>query len=264
MYKKDPSEWLLRDKWHFNFNEFPKTLEKSKRECPDLSKINELLFIIAWVYASFFRIPSFFINKKVSEKYSQTLVFTCLIDLMRSTNCTTFMIGCGLYKNAYHNIRYALESIVHSLYMDLKHPNADFSTKIEILNEVENLTNYHGVRLLKTLDIYNKEEIMREYDMINKEYKKLSRNVHFTYRQLLVTAKNVMESRAFSSETDCTEVSKIYDSMKTVYDFFLFLVLSYFPELKELLAKNVEFVKAVEDHNLKLVRQSLKVSAEKA
>jgi len=169
------------------------------------------------------------------------------------------MTACGLYKNAYHNLRYALESIVHCVYIDLKHPNADFRTKIEILNEVENLPQYHGVKLLKVLEINNKEEIRREYERINKEYKKLSRNVHFTYKQLLVTAKNVMEHRVSSTVTDCTEVSKIYDSMKIVYGFFLFLFLSYFPELKEPLAKNEEFVKTVKDHNLKLVCKILKV-----
>lgn len=259
MSKHYSFEWLRRDKWHFYFDDFHKTLEKSKQECPDLSKINELLLVVACVFASFSKLSSFFIKGKVSEAYSQKLTFTCLIDLLRSSNSTTFMIACGLYKNAYHNIRYALESIVHSLYMDLRHPTVDFLTRIEILNEVEDLPNYRGVQLLKALEINNKEEIMREYDMISKEYKKLSKNVHFTYRQLLVTAKNVMESRVGSITTDCNEVSKIYDSMKIVYDFFLFLLLSYFPEIKRPLVKDDEFTKTVKDHNLKLVCQVLNI-----
>ena len=260
MSKKDHLDWLRREKWHFSFKEFPKNLKKSIAKCHDLQKINELLLIVALVYASFVKLPSIFIDKKVSKAYSQKLTFTCFIDLMRTTNCTTFMIGNGLYKNAYHNIRYSLESIVHSLYMDLRHPNADFQTKIEILDEVENLPNYRGVKLVKALEINNKDEIMREYKGINKEYKKLSKNVHFTYRQLLVTAKKVRESNVHSTEIDCTEVSKIYDSMKTVYDFFLFLVLSYFPELKEPLAKNEEFTQTVIDHNLKLVCKVLQIT----
>jgi hypothetical protein len=259
MSEKNRLDWLRREKWHLNFKDFSKSLEKSKEECPDLSQVNELLFIVGWVFASFLKIPSFFINHEVSKEYSQKLTFTCLIDLMHSTNCTTFMIGCGLYKNAYHNLRYALESIVHCLYMDLRHPDADFRTKIAILNEGENLPEYHGVHLLKALEISNKEEIMREYDRINKEYRKLSRNVHFTYRQLLGTRKNITELHVSSTVTDCNEVSKIYSSMKIVYDFFLFLFLSYFPDLKEPLAKNEEFVDAIKDHNLKLVCKILNV-----
>ena len=165
MSEKPRLDWFRREKWNLNFEDFSKCSEKSIEQCSDLFKINELLFIVGWVYASFLKIPSFFVNHKVSKTYSQKLAFTCLIDLMHSTNCTTFMTACGLYKNAYHNIRYALESIVHSVYMDLRHPNADFRTKIEILNEVENLPKYHGVQLLKALEINNKEEIMREYDL---------------------------------------------------------------------------------------------------
>ncbi len=253
MKRKDPSEWLRRENWHFNFKDFHKTLEKSVKECTELPKINELLFIVGWIFATFLKIPKFFVEGKVSEKYRQSLTFTCFIEFMHNSNCTTFLTASGLYKNAYHNLRYALESIVHSTYIDLRHPDSDFKTKIEILDEVENLPAYHGVKLVKDLEISNKDDIMREYDKINKEYKKLSRNVHFTYRHLLVTEKNIIESSVHSTEMDCSEVSRIYDSMKTVYDFFIFLFLSYFPELKEPLTKNEEFTKAVKDHNLNLV-----------
>lgn len=259
MSKKKPKEWLLRDNWHFAFKEFPETLKKTIVECPDLKKTNELLFIIGWIYATFIELPNFIVDGKVTKEYSHKLTFTCFMDLMRTTNCTIFLIGCGLYKNAYHNIRYALESIVHSLYMDLRHPNADFGTKIEILDEVEDLNNYRGVNLLKALDIHNKEEIMREYKRINKEYKKLSKKVHFTYRQLLVTAKLVTDGNVHSTKMDCNEVSKIYNSMKTVYDLVIFLILTYFPSLEEPLSKNAEFIKTVKDHNLTLTCRVLKI-----
>lgn len=252
------SERLRKDKWHFNFDEFQAFLEKSKRECTDLQKIHELFFMLACTLVSLSKIPSFFDeNRYISEKYSQSLVFHCFLELLRSSSCIVFLSGCGLYKNAYHNIRHALESIVQTLYIDTRHPYVDFPSKIEILKEVEDIPQYHGVKLLKVLEIDHKEEIMKEYDRINKEYRNLSRKVHFTYRQLLVTSKDFMESSLRSTKTDCSEVSNIYNSMRTVYDFFFFLFLTYFPEIRKPLAENTEFIETAKSHNLTLLTKAL-------
>lgn len=40
--KTKSSEWLLREKWHFKFDEFQVATEKSIKECGDLPKIKEL------------------------------------------------------------------------------------------------------------------------------------------------------------------------------------------------------------------------------
>lgn len=145
--------------------------------------------------------------------------------------------------------------------MDSKHSNVDLYTKTEILKEVENLPHYRGVQLLKSLEIENKEQIMTEYKNIEDEYKNLSKKVHFTYRQILITSKDFMEKSLRPTKVDCAEVSKIYDSMRTVYDFFLFLLVNYFPELKEPLAENKEFAKTAKDHKLKLVCKALNIKA---
>lgn len=259
MIKKNPSDFIKRDKWNFNFEDYPDVLTKTIKDCPDLKKINELLFIIGWFYATFLEIPNFIVDEKVSKEYSQKLTFTCFVDFMRTTNCTTFLTGCGLYKNAYHNIRYALESVVQSLYMDTKHPKADFQTKIEILDEVEDISNYRGIKLLKKLEIENKDEIMREYERVNQDYSKLSKKVHFSYRQLILTATNITEANIHTVQLDCNEVSIIYDLMTKGYDLFLFLILTYFPKLVEPLSKNKELTETVKDHNLRLVCKILNI-----
>jgi len=258
MEKTNISERLRRDKWHFNFDEFQETLEKSKKECPHLQKINELFFMLACTAASLSKIPSFFDEDAyISDKYSQSLVFHCFLELLRSSSCTIFLSGCGLYKNAYHNIRHVLESIVQTLYIDTRHPYVDFPTKIEILKEVEDLPQYRGVQLLKALEIDYKEEIMKEHIKINEEYKNLSKKVHFTYRQLLVTSKDFMESSLRSTKADCNEVSNIYYSMRTVYDTFFFLFLIYFPEIRKPLSENIEFIETAKNHNLTLLLKVL-------
>ena len=163
-----------------------------------------------------------------------------------------------MYKNAYHNIRHVLESIVQTLYIDTRHPYADFPSKIEILKEVEDIPQYHGVKLLRALEIDHKEEIMKEYNRINEEYRNLSRKVHFTYRQLLVTSKDFMESSLRSTKTDCGEVSNIYNSMRTVYDFFssYFSPVSQKSESPWLETKNL--FQTINKHNLHLLSKVLK------
>lgn len=258
--KTNSFEWLRREKWHLNFDEFQVATEKSKKECGDLLKIFEFVFMLTCTLVAFSKIPSFFDeNGIMSERYSQSLLFHCFLELFRISSCNVFLTACGLYKNVYHNIRYALESMVQTFYLDSKHPHIDFPTKIEILKEVENLPNYRGVQLLKSSKTDKKEQIMREYRKIKEEYESLSRKVHFTYRQLLMTSKDFEESTLHSTKVDCGEVRNIYDSIRTVYEFFFLLFLTYFPEIKKPLTENKEFVKTVKDHNLKLLCKILRI-----
>lgn len=138
------------------------------------------------------------------------------------------------------------------MYIDSKHPNIDFPTKMEILKEVEDLPDYRGVRLIKKLEIEHKDEI-------KKEYKKLSAKVHFTHEQLAVTASDVMDSNYHATNVDCTEVSNVYDSMRMLYDIFFFLFLAYFQEIKEELKTNIGFIEQIKVHNLVLLSKALDV-----
>jgi hypothetical protein len=138
------------------------------------------------------------------------------------------------------------------MYLDLKHPNADFPTKVEILKEVEDLPNYRGVQLVQQLEIEHKDEIKREY-------RKLSAKVHFTHKQLAVTASDVMYSDYHATKVDCAEVSNIYDSMRMLYDLFFSLFLAYFSEIKEVLKKNAGFIEQIKVHNLVILSKVLDV-----
>lgn len=256
MSKANSFEWMRRDKWHIpKFDEFQAVMEKSKKECGDLHKLNELILTLGFTLLAFPKIPSFFNeNRFISEKYSQSFVFTSFMELLRGSARIVFLTGCGLYKNAYHDIRYALESIVQSYYLDSRHPNADFPTKIAILKEVEDLPQYRGVRLIKKFRLPKKD-----MKILNEEYGRLSRKIHFTHGQLVVTATDVMESSYCSAEVDCSEVSNVYYSMRMLYGIFFFLFLTYFPEVRTTLLENNEFVKIVKDHNLNLLSKVLSI-----
>jgi len=257
MSETNSFERMRRDKWHLKFHEFQTVMEKSEKECVDLARMSELTFALACISIAFPKVPSFFDNDRyISERYSQSLVFTCFIEFVRSSFCTVYLCGCGLYKNAYHNIRYALESIIQASYLDSRHPNSDFPTKIEILKEVEDLPEYRGVQLVKKLDIAYKKETRKG---LIEEYRKLSKKVHSTHRQFVATASNFMERSYSLVYVDCSEVSNIYDSVKMLYNIFFLLLLAHFPELRKPLRGNNEFVETVKSHDLTLLLKVLRI-----
>jgi hypothetical protein len=251
---------MRRDKWHFaHFDEFQTAMECSIKECSDLHKINELILALGCIAIAFMKIPSFFIRESgtserfVSERFSQSLMFTSFLESIRNVHHTVYLSACGLYSNAYHNVRYALEFMVQSFYIDSKYLNEDFPAKIEILKRIENNYSYQGRRLVNklTLDETCKGEI-------KKTYGHLSEKVHSTHEQFLYTAYHFMDHNYKSVYVDCNKVSDIYNSMTRVYDFFFVMLLTYLPELREPLAENTEFVETMKKHDLYLSHKVLK------
>ena len=106
----DTSKWAER--WHIDFKEYRNTTIKTEAECDDLKKMNNLLLILTQTYITHLKSPFFFDeNRLAQERYSQSLVHATLLELFRNIHQTVFLSACGLYKNAYHNIRYSLELI---------------------------------------------------------------------------------------------------------------------------------------------------------
>jgi hypothetical protein len=251
---------MRRDKWHFaHFDEFQTAMECSKKECSDLHKINELILALGCTAIAFFKIPSFFIERSgtserfVSERFSQSLMFTSFLESIRNSHHTVYLSGCGFYKNAYYNVRYALEFMVQSFYIDSKYLNDDFRAKIEVLEKIENDSNYRGSRLVNKLRL---DETCR--DEIKNTYWYLSRKIHSTHEQFLYTAYHFMDNSYKSVYVDCNKVSDIYNSMTRVYDLFFVMLLTYLPELRKPLAENKEFAETIKKHDLCLLSKVLK------
>lgn len=255
---KNSIKWIPRDKWCvIKTDEFQVAMEKSKKECVNLTKMNELIFALACTAIAFLKVPSFFDEDRyVSERYSQSLVFTWFIESLRNSTCTVYLSGCGLYRNAYQNIRYALESIIRASYFDSSYPDVDFPTKVEIQKEVEDLPKYWGVRLVRKLNVSYKKETI---EVVKNEYKKLSRKIHSDPVQFVATAKNFMERSYSAVYVDCSDVTSIYDSMRVLHDVFFLLLLTHFPEIRKQLVKNEEFVKTIKSHNLNLSSKILRI-----
>lgn len=252
MVKGIDFESLARE-WRVpKFKRIQVLMEASKKKCVHLTEMNDLCLVAVYTYMALSKMPSFFDEKRqISHRYANSLIFPCLVELIRSSWYTVFLSGSGFYRSAYNNIRYFLESTVQTFYIDLKHRNSDFFCKVEILKEVEDKPEYRGVRLIRELEPkYGKD--------IEKEYKKLSKEIHASYRQIFVTVSDFQQS-SFDIKVDCEEVSKIYNSMKMLYDIFFLLFLRYFPEVRKLLEESEEFAKLVKEHELKLMTKALKV-----
>lgn len=230
---------------------FQDIVKKSKEECGDkLEEIRQLILINRDFYKSLRE--CFSLGKKYRMKYGSSLALMCYLELWRISGHILFFAYNGLYRNAFNDIRYALESIVQALYIDHRHPQASLDTKIEILKEVEDKREYRAIRLIGELEIDHKEKL-------EQEYKKLSRIIHPTHEQIIATFEDIKEDKGVPVTLDCEEISKIFDSMKIMHDTFFFLFINYFPELKEALQKNSEFVKDIKKYNLTLLSKLLKV-----
>jgi hypothetical protein len=244
MLKTDPSQWLRGITKDFHFEIFQEAVEKSKKDCPDLLKIKELMLLMGVTFATFHGIPSFIENGFISDRYSQRLFFTCFVESFRSIIGTMYLSACGLYRNAYHNIRYMLESMIQSEYIDTTFPNVDFERRLNILRKGEN-EELRMNSLLKEINLQCKGGIINEW-------KNLSKRVHPSHQQLIDTAVDFMSSTYGRSNVECNEVTNIYKSLRAVCNFYLYLIFVHFPEVKTPLKENKDFVKTLNDHKLRL------------
>jgi hypothetical protein len=230
-------------------------VKKSKEECGDeLEEIRQLVFIIGIFYMSL--VKSLSLSKEYRVRIESSLALMCFTELSRISGHILFLSCNGLYRNAFDNVRYALESIVQALYIDHRHPETPLKTKIEILKEVEDKREYHVVRLIDELKIDHK-------DMLKRQYKELSQVIHPSHKQIVTTLSDLMEDKGVPATVDCKEISKIYNSMIKMYDIFFFLFITHFPEVKITLKKNSNFIKLIKDYNLILLSKIFKVQLDK-
>jgi hypothetical protein len=236
------------------FKGFQDVVKKSKDECgAELEKLRQLTFIINMFFKSLMTSLSF--KKEHRVKIGSSLTLTCFVELARISGHTVFFSFNGLYRQAFYNIRYALESIVQALYIDYGHPKTPLETKMEILKEIEDKIECRASRLIGSLPMPDKKK-----KLLREEYKKLSQIVHPTHRQVISTLTDLRKPDDGAPTTiDCNEVSRIYDSMARMYDIFFFLFITYFPEVKEELGRNSDFIKQVKTHHLTLLSKTLNV-----
>jgi hypothetical protein len=179
------------------------------------------------------------------------LVDMRIAELYRLSYYILYLSLSGLYRNAFDNIRYILESFIQSIYIDSRHPKSSMRTRIEILKEIEDKREYHAVRLINELKIDHKKTL-------SSEYKKLSQIIHPSHRNIVQILQD-FQLGAVIAPVNCAEISNIHQSLEMVFDIILFLRISYAPEnLKESLKKDSDLIKHCKTYKLPLLSRILR------
>lgn len=189
-----------------------------------------------------------------SEKLRISLIDIRVFELARLMTHVLYLSMSGLYRNAFDNIRYTLESVVQSLYVDSRHSNSSLRTRIEILKEVEDKREYRAVSLIDELEIDHK-------DTLKKQYKKLSQTIHPSHRSIIEFLNYGVQpsNLQFLAPVSCKEISDVFESSRMTLDMVLFLYVSLSSNArKEQLKNNSDLFKYCEKYDLVLLSKILK------
>jgi hypothetical protein len=231
---------------------FQRTIQESTKNYGEkLEEIRELIFTCNEF-------------KSITETGDEnSLVFWCFMESFRLSGHSLYLSYCGLYRNAYDNIRHVLESIVQAYYVDSNHPSADLPTKLEILSEIEDKREYHASQLIeqkisfKSLDNGG----LDCKGLLKKQYAELSRRVHPSHENVIGTVKDVqkgLEENWMPAKIDGLEIERIFELMKPTFDILFFLVIASNPALKTTLSENTKLAENIQKYNLKLLEAILK------
>jgi hypothetical protein len=227
---------------------FQKSFKKAAQKCPhESTRIGDLVDDTLEVSTELL----------LQGKFGLSLVDIRIFELLRLMIHVLYLSLSGLYKNAYDNLRYVLESAIQSVYIESKHSKCSLRTRIEILREIENNREYRAKNLIGKLNIDHKETLQKEYG-------KLSQIIHPSHKSILqvlgfVGKPSLGSPLEFVTTVDCEEMSSVYDSMIMVLDMVLFLYASCAPkELKESLRCNQNLATYCKKYNLVLMLKIMK------
>jgi hypothetical protein len=221
---------------------FNASIQEACEKCgPETEKLRVLIVKSASILRKFI----------LFSKPGLSLVDMRIAELYRLSYYILYLSLSGLYRNAFDNIRYILESFIQSIYIDSRHPKSSMRTRIEILKEIEDKREYHAVRLINELKIDHKKTL-------SSEYKKLSQIIHPSHRNIVQILQD-FQLGAVIAPVNCAEISNIHQSLEMVFDIILFLRISYAPEnLKESLKKDSDLIKHCKTYKLPLLSRILR------
>ena len=117
---------------------------------------------------------------ELSHELENSLVYARFGEIQFHLITAHIAISIGAYHLLLRELRYILESALQAYYLDTTHPNAGIECKLEILVEVER--QLYGTRLIKKIEIENKQNLV-------KIYSELSQYVHSSSSEL----KDILE-----------------------------------------------------------------------
>jgi hypothetical protein len=228
---------------------FKSVAEKSKKtHGPEIEKIRQLTLLYP-CFEKAFREQ----RAKMAFKYNNSLVQWSYYESQRLSAHILFLTMNALYKNAYDDIRYMIESIIQSFYLDSRHSKSTLETKLE------NGRDYHAQSLIGKLQL---GEQSKQKEKLEGQYKKLSQIIHFGRKQILCTIGDILspEDQGIPAKVNKNEIIGIYESLRSADDMFFFLVISSFPEIEEPLKNDAAFLDVIKKFNLPLLCNTFNVT----
>ena len=204
---------MLKDKSNL-VKAFENSIKKSQDECSNkLEELRDLSWNINHCFGLYMT------NNSKTKKFSNSLFYWCYIESTEISGYTLYLTYCGLYRNAFDNIRHVLEMAVQALYIDIEHVDSDLKTKLEILKEIEDKREYHVSRLLQ--EKLNFKNLpcggLDCKGILNTTYRELSQLVHPSHEKVVRTIAEMLDiakNDDFSEIIDCKEVEKVFNSTK--------------------------------------------------
>jgi len=149
----------------------------------------------------------------------------------------------GAYHQAIRELRFILEFIVQSYYIDEEHINTDINCKIEIIKEVE---KRRFSDLISDIGLKNKGELKGLY-------KKLCKFVHPSYREINTDAGSRI---AFWYDKELFD--ECYTLTNKIMDNTIFILIQFNKEITENIKKDNILMEFLKKRNCNLSLQTLK------
>jgi hypothetical protein len=232
---------------------FQEVIKESNEKCGDtLELIRSLIYDSSGCFAVGFK-------KAGLKKCQNSLVFWWYMESVRISGHILYLTKCGLYRNAFDDIRHLLESIIQASYVETNHTDCDLRTKLEILKEIEDKKEYHARRLIEEKRIIGdvKCEGVDCKGLLKKEYVDLSNMIHPSHEKFIATMEDVQKNQGIPAVVNPEEVVRVLDSLRKTYDICFFTVLASFPEINATLVEKTKIRECVSKYELPLLGRIL-------
>lgn len=161
-------------------------------------------------------------------KKENSLLSFRISELINHLSWTWFSVRAGAYHQVIRELRYAFESILMAYYLDMGHPDASITSKLEIIKEIENPRyRLYGIRLIDELKL-------KEKQCLKELYAELSKYVHCSYEELkpFIVQGTIKKPPSLGFHFNRVLFTKCRDLTNETLDAVYFLLLNGLPDVR--------------------------------
>lgn len=176
------------------------------------------------------------------ETYNSLMIFR-LSELQNLIVWIMISVWYGKYHQAVRELRYILDSIGQAYYLDVEHPEASISCKLEIIKEIEKQA--FGSKLIDKLELDHKQDLKNLYSA-------LSKYAHSSYQELEPLVKEGKATWRMTFAFDEDQFNRTAEFTNRVMDAVYLIMLRRFPEIARRVKDNAKVMKSMEELGCKL------------